>query len=269
MKNEWKVEWFRATHSVGFGTAIFAGCLISICHFIFCIIPLRDYIFIQQDLYPLSVYSKWMGMDNISVYSGLYYFVLPVLAALPFAGSLKEDIQSGYIRNIAIRTDKRNYFITKVAVNFVVSGLTAVIPLILNFTLAAMVFPLLIPQSNTANDPIFQYCFLGDLYYQHPLIYIGVFLLLTFVFIGLLTEMGLLAAFISHNVFSTVLMPFMIWLMLYAFTQITGWDQICPYAYLRPGQPVAASFAVMMSEICLLLVAGGVYFYVSEKQEIC
>ncbi len=268
MKNEWKVEWYRAVHSAGFWGALLIGCLIGIAHFLFCIIPLNDYVYMPQDLYPLSAYGKWMGMDNITVYSSLYYFILPILVSLPFTGSMKEDIQSGYIRNVVIRVEKWKYFAVKFGVTFVISGLTAVLPLILNFVLTATVLPLLLPQSNTATYPIFQYCFLGDYYYQHPFGYVCIFLLLTYVFMGLLAVTGLLASYICRNVFTVVLTPFMIHLLSYAFTQITGWNQICPYAFLRPGQPVAADFAIITAELCILLAAGGIYFYVSKKQEI-
>lgn len=268
MKNEWKVEWYRATHSIWIWCAILIGCLISFCHFVFCVVPLAKFVYSAEAIYPLSVYGKWMGVDNTTVYAGLYYFVLPIISSVPFVGSLKEDLQTGYIRNVVTRVEKSKYFLVKYSVTFVISGFVSVFPLILNFVLTALILPLLTPQANTANFPIFQYCFMGDFYYKHPLGYVLIFLLITYAFMGLLATTGLLASYICNRVFSVVLTPFIIYLLLYALTQITGWNQVCPYAFLRPGQPVAANAFVIIIEMCILLFAGGVYFYVSKKREV-
>ena len=266
MKNEWKTEWYRATHSNYFKVAMLIGGFISLAHFVLCVCPL--YQFLDEELYPFSVYGKWIGIDNISVYSSMYYFLLPILIALPFVGTLKEDLRTGYVRNVFIRVDKCSYYIAKFSVNFVVAGMITVIPLILNFILTAMVLPLVKPQSGSFLFPIYQCHFLGDFYYEHPFCYVVIYLILNFIFMGLLSVTGLLAAFFCERVFSAMLTPFMVYLLLYALTQITGWHEVCPFAFLRPGQPITTNIVIVAIEIGLLLGAGGIYYYVGEKKEI-
>lgn len=51
----------------------------------------------QSDIYPHGVFSKWIGGGN-SYWVVLYFALLPILAALPFADSLHADRRSGYVK---------------------------------------------------------------------------------------------------------------------------------------------------------------------------
>lgn len=266
MKNEIKVEFYRATHNRWLWIALLLGMTIAGVHFIFCIVPL--YKSVYGYTYPLSVFGKWLGGENTSVYPVLYYFIMPILSAIPFAGTLKEDIQTGYIQNIVTRVKKEYYYIAKFFVTFLIAGAIAIIPLVFNFMLTAMVLPAIIPQANTAFFPIFSYSMLGDLFYSQPYTYVLVYMGLDFVFFGLLSTVGLLAAYICNSVFTTVLAPFFIYLFVYAFSQITGWNELCPFAFLRPSQPIAANPVIIFIECVCLLIAGGIYFYVGKKKDI-
>lgn len=182
MKNEWKTELYRATHNPWLWISLFIGMGITGCHFVFCVLPLNEYIYGPKVSYPLSTFGKWIGMDRVSVFASLYYFVVPILASIPFVGTLKEDIKTGYIRNIVIRVSKIKYFIAKFLVTFVIAGFVTVIPLLFNFVLTATVLPLLIPQAGTHLFPIYQLSMMGAFYYQHPFLYVMVYLFLDFVF---------------------------------------------------------------------------------------
>lgn len=266
MKNELKVEFQRAYNSYGFQFAFFVGISIAIFHFIFMILPLKDNVLLGD--YPLSVFGKWLCGEDSSFFPTLYYFTVPILIALPNAGTYKADLATGYIRNVLSRTARKNYFVTKYIVTFFIGGFIAVFPMILNFLLTATILPAVIPQASTGYFPIFSYSMLGDLYYSHPYVYLCIYMVINFVFFGCLATLSLLAAYICEKLFTTILAPFIIYLFVYAVTQLTGWHILCPFGFLRPSQPIPTNGAVVLIEILCMCLAGGVYYYVGKKKDI-
>lgn len=266
MKNELRMELYRAVKNRWLIISLCGGIGIALAQFLFSTIPISGYIY--EGTYPLSVFAKWIGGENASVFPVLYYFLIPILISIPFAGSFKEDIQSRYIENIVTRVKKEKYYFAKYVAVFLTSGCIAIIPLILNFAVTALVFPVIMPQSNTALFPLFSYSLLGDLFYSHPFVYLAFYLGLNFVFFGLLATIALITSYICDNLFTTMLSPFILYLFVYAVTQITGWIQLCPFGFLRPSQPVAADPVIVLTECVLMLLSGGVYFYVGKKKEI-
>lgn len=264
--NEFKIELHRALKSRGLLVALTIGLLISFSHFILTILPLKDNITLSD--YPLSVFGKWMCGDDSSVFPVMYYFIVPILASLPFAGSYKEDIDSGYIKNITTRISRKEYLKAKYLVTFLIGGVVSILPMVINFLLTAMVLPAVIPQACTGYFPIFSYSMLGNLFYSHPYIYLMIYMIINFVFLGLLSTLALVAAYICDNLFTTILSPFIMYLFVYAVTQITKAHMLCPFGFLRPSQPIATKPLVLFAEIALMCIAGGIYYYVGKRKDI-
>lgn len=266
MGNEYKTELYRAFRGTGFLMAAAAGLLIAFLDFAVMILPLREHI--MEANYPLSVFAKWMGGENASVFPTLYYFIVPILAALPFAGSYKSDIKTGYFKNIAVRVSRKKYLRAKYIATFLSGGSVAVLPLIVNFMMVAMVLPAVKPQASTGYFPIFSYSMLGDLFYAHPYWYLAVYIGIDFIFFGLLATLALGAGYLCENLFTTILAPFIAYLFVYAVTQITNLHMFCPFGFLRPSQPIAARPEILLAEMAIMGAAGGVYYYWGSRQDI-
>ena len=54
-----------------------------------------------------GLYMKWMGVRPGS-YVFLYYFIMPLLTALPYSISILMDVKKHYVNNIFTRIDKRS-----------------------------------------------------------------------------------------------------------------------------------------------------------------
>lgn len=70
--------------------ALMAGGLISVCHIIFSVLPLVQWLDSWQGdffLTPHSVYGHWIGMDVSTIWPTLLYLLFPLFAALPCADS--------------------------------------------------------------------------------------------------------------------------------------------------------------------------------------
>ena len=265
MRKLLKIEMHRAFYNPWLAAALVFGILIAVSHVAFHVWPLTVYI--GDGDYPLSVFQHWLGGENTSVQPVLYFLIAPLLSAMPYLSTLHEDRHSGYIKNIFTRTGAMGYYGVKYITAFLVSGFVAVIPLLFNFLLTAMLLPAAAPQAYTGLYPINQLSLMGDMFYENPLLYIALYLLLDFVFFGLLATVGLLCSFVTDHVFVVMLCPFIVYLISFAVTQLTGFHEYCPYAFLRPSQPVAGRLSVVAGEMAVLLVLGGIYFAVAKKKE--
>lgn len=267
MKELLRIEYMRALKSSSTMLVLLSGSIIAILHVITEILPYRDKIYTFT--YPMTVFEKWMGGENHSVYSSLYYLLIPVLIAIPYVGTLKQDFKSGYYKNIFIRTDKKKYFLAKYIVVFTTSGVMAVIPLILNFMLTAMILPAAIPQANTAFYTISSMAMLGELFYVQPFLYLFIYMLINIIFFGLLATIGLLFSYFTDYVFVCLLAPFLVYVFLYGVTMIGRLYAYSPFSFLRPSQPMAADISVIVVECAVMFLMGGVvYLGIGFKKEL-
>ena len=62
----------------------------------------------NPDLPLFGFYNSWVGGEVISLAQSLFYNLLPIGAAIPFAWSYHTERKNGYLKNIASRTDKKN-----------------------------------------------------------------------------------------------------------------------------------------------------------------
>ena len=268
MENEIRVEVIRAIKSKGFFVSMCIGTLVAILHFFNVVFPYRDFIYLPKISYPASVFSRWLGGEMSSVYPTLYYFLLPVLVVLPHAGSYKEDMKSGYIKQILIRTTRSKYMRAKYIVTFFIGGVVAIFPLMCNFVLTAMVFPALIPQAGTGLFPLRSFHMLGDLFYSHPYVYLLIYMIINFVFWGFFATIALAAANVCRQVITTKLFPFILYVMLYAAAEFTGYLSVAPVYFLMPTQPVKTEVSILICEILLLILIGGCYFYIGKRKDV-
>ena len=103
-----RMEMKRAFHNRNFYIALIIGCGIAIGQYIQNVLPMIKYLpmDVEKGVYPHSVFNKWIGGEYHTLWPMLFYFILPVLAALPHGDSYYQDIQSGYFKNICTRTKK-------------------------------------------------------------------------------------------------------------------------------------------------------------------
>lgn len=228
-----KIEIKRSLKNKMMLVAILLGCAISISHAI-------QYVFVK-DVYdssiiwcPESVYYNWLGASSFPMQSYLYYLILPILAVLPAGTLLYDDLKSGYVKNVFIRTKKRNYFIAKYVAVFLSGGIAFVLPLILNLILTSMWLPALIPEPIIGIGP--SLTSVGyEIYYSHPLIYNCLFLIVDFIFAGSMASISLLVAYFVEHKFVVLMSPFIAYYFIYSLNNIIGNNSWAPNYFLIPG----------------------------------
>ncbi len=167
----------------------------------------------NPDLPLFSFYNHWIGAERMSLSYVLFYNLLPIGAALPFAWSFYTESKSGYIKNITSRIKKSDYYKAKVIAVFL-SGMSAVlIPLVVNILFVSAKMPLYEPFAgyNFYNGIYFGTMF-ADLFFTHPMLYVMVYVALTCLYGGIFALFGSALSFYIKNIFSAVLLPFVIML---------------------------------------------------------
>lgn len=265
MKALLKLEFRRFWNNKLVFVSLGIGCLLSLLQFFMIVYP--NHGAILQKVYPVSLFAVWMGGEGYSVYGALYYMAAPLLIALPYNGSLKEDMKQGYLKNILVREQKFKYFLSKYIV-CLCSALLAVLPLVLNFTLAGMICPGLIPQPNPSLFPVFSYGLWADLFYVHPYVYVLLYLLLDFFFWGLMSTLSLLASFFTEYAATAKLIPFLLQLLLHGAHILFPTTAASPSMFLRPSQPMVVSSGILLLEISVLILCAVVYFVLGMKEEL-
>lgn len=219
----------------------------------------------------MSLFAHWMGADVASFLTSLFFFLLPVFAALPYGWSLAEEMKSAYIKNIIMRTTRKNYFISKYAAGFISGVCLAVIPLVYNFLTLALFLPALQMESIYPYGTIGQRCMWSELYYEQPFLYCMLYIMLDGLFAGLFASVATAFAFVEKKRIVVVLTPFFLMLLMdFADTNFFPGGEYSPIKFLQ-ALPVANDcygWAVFLIGMILFIFTFAVVVYKGTKYEV-
>ena len=280
MKPILKIELTRAFGGKNFLLSIGIGTLISLVYFFRCVLPcafsLPQLASIGFDgelngAYPGLLYCTWMGgTPLLRAEIQLYFLILPVLAALPFADSYFSDLRSGFIQNVCIRINRKHYFTAKYIATFLSGGTAGTFPLLLNFLLSAMVLPSMKPEVYTMYSNISQYSTFPWLYYNHPMLYIALYLTIIFIFSGLLACFGLYATQHLGYAFLVLFAPMALYLFvssalnLIARVELAAWQ---PIRFLQPSFSQSDAKLPMLIESFVLFALTFIGFKIRQSRK--
>ena len=92
--NTIKFELYRAFHSRNFVISLLIGSLI-------CALDLITFI-VMFGFNGRYLIDAWIGTDFPFAFNVMFFALLPVLACLPYGGSLFYDVKTGYDKNICV-----------------------------------------------------------------------------------------------------------------------------------------------------------------------
>ena len=257
MKRMMKIELRRAFTSTGFVLALIIGCLIAVVHWALFVLPvsvtLEEYVAMNKPMmYPGWLYTSWIGSDTTAIPAYLLFLILPIIAVLPHADTFFTDAGSGFIQNICIRTNRRHYYIAKYTATFLSGGTVTTIPFLLNFLLSCLVLPAMHPEASAFTSSIGEASTFPHLFFNLPLLYVGVYFLFIFVFCGLLATISLISSYFAGYRFLVVLTPFLLYLTACAIFQLIGLADWQPINLLDPSYPGNTLVAIFVE--CILLI---------------
>jgi hypothetical protein len=222
-----KLELRKAFSSIGFKLAIIINLLLSICQVIDNAIGTYE---LNQSnaggqahrgFYGIDLFNRWIGTDCMMVFSSIFFLLLPLTAVLPYGCSYFTEKRKGYYLHIIHRSKKENYLISKYIAAFISGGSVIMIPMWINIMLNAMIDPAGMMNVNTWLT-IMQPYFLSELYYTHPIVYVGAVLIMDFIWGGVCAGFALMFSLCIKNVILVWIGPmifFQMWNLIESFIQ--------------------------------------------------
>lgn len=211
-----------------------------------------------------TVFNCWIGGEPFSLGSSIYFFVFPLLIALPYGWSYSEERKCGYRRMMIAKTGKKKYYCAKYVAVFLSGGVAMVLPLIFNFWMTLLVVPAILPDV-TMNMfyGVFGGSFLAELYYTVPFLYVAIYLFIDFVYCGFLVCICMAVSGIVRQKWGVVLIPFLLLLFVHVITDYiysdlsVAYKELSPLYFLR-GVEVRYSFSgsiILLFAIGLLVIS--------------
>ena len=211
-----------------------------------------------------TVFNCWIGGEPFSLGSSIYFFVFPLLIALPYGWSYSEERKCGYRRMMITKTGKKKYYCAKYVAVFLSGGVAMVLPLIFNFWMTLLVVPAILP--DVTMNMFYGVCggsFLAELYYTVPFLYVAIYLFIDFVYCGFLVCICMAVSGIVRQKWGVVLIPFLLLLFVHVITDYIYSDPSVAYKELSPlyflrGVEVRYSFSgsiILLFAIGLLVIS--------------
>lgn len=166
-------------------------------------------------IYPMTLYESFIGGEFFTFFNRLYYYILPLLAVLPFGVTFFTDEASGYLKYIYTRKKKEQYLAAKYTVTFASGAVAAGMAYIMSFTLNALLVPFIyVPNQMAYQSNIIDAMPMADIWYTKPWLYTLVYWLLTMLFGGILATVALCASFFAKNALLVLFFPLIFYVAL-------------------------------------------------------
>ncbi|MCI6164533.1 MAG: hypothetical protein MR675_05050 [Lachnospira sp.] len=270
MKKLLKIEFERAFKNKMFFVSIIIGTFIAALHTYYkvwteigaieTILGYGKYSGIQLT----GLYMKWMGTSSSS-YSFLYYFVMPLLTALPYSVSILMDVKKNYINNIFTRIDKKKYYKAKLLTQFVTGGVIAAFPLVLSLVVSAMIVPAFKPIATTSQYNFDKTNVFGDLFYDKPLLVALIVILFAFVGFGLINCIAYVFADLISNRFMVALTPFMVYFLHYIVS--SSLNRSGPMEYITGSRLRYSELKYMIIDVVVLVILIIVSYFARSRRK--
>lgn len=203
-----------------------------------------------------NAFSLWIGCDSSSKFSKLLFFIFPLLATLPYSWSYCYNYKKEKNKNECFNPDSHQYLAV-----FISSGLTLAIPLLINFLSILFFIPAIFPDSvYDIYYGFFSNEFMSYIFYVNPYLYILIFIILCFVFSGLLGCLGFSFSTLIRSRILAITFPFIVTLATEYIKRHIGEKndvpitEFSPMSFLFPAKSHNASWMIIISEMIALFI---------------
>ncbi len=271
MKSILKFELTRGGKNKFFALSLIFGCAMTVAGFVVEVLPYLDmyWLLVEKGSFSIpTLFRYWVGTDFGETMRKIFYGVIPLLVALPFADSFCTDC-NGYIKNITLRVDKSKYLASKYIAVFTTGGMAVFIPLLANLAVVALFLPAIAPIRIAGVYSIGKSTTFGDLFYSMPFLYVGLYLVIDFVYGGLIACLGLVSSLFIKSRLSVIVMPFIL---------VEAFEMLCSAIYkpelaisniIDPSKSIGytPTWALFVYALVLFLITFFPYFFWARKAD--
>ncbi len=266
-------ELKRMWRTIGLYISLLVGCVIVIMHWVQYVLPYAKTINTNPDysrgmiVYPVNAFTNWIGGTD-TMYSKLLFLLLPMLVTLPYAVSFYQDCKNGYINYVCTRTSQKSYFQAKFLAVFLSGGIVSVIPLLLNFILSATVMPCIKVEAAAGAGFVLPKSSFSKIFFQHPFLFNLICLVMVFVFAGTLAVFALATTFYSKYIYTPMLFPFILCLVIMAFADLIQHYEWQPMNFLSPAYSSPRLVSFFVTTGILLFISWWEFLFRGKKQDV-
>lgn len=223
-------------------------------------------------VYPLTLYEAFIGGERFSFFNELYYYIIPLLAVLPFGVTMFTDEECGYLKYIYSRVKKIHYLLAKYMVTFLSGAVSAGLAYIMSFAANALIVPAVyMPHQMAMQSNIIEAMPLSEIWYTKPWIYLLVYWLITMLFGGILATMALCVSFVAKNVLVVLFSPLIFYIALDYVLGEYGKAQYSIFQFINPTKAYV-KLQITMPEIfaaasVFMLCTLAVFVTVGQRRE--
>ena len=269
MRRILREEISRALCGRGMKLSLVVGSIISLAHVLQYGLAnhrmLQSMDFTEVSIaHPLPAIEGWMAGNTYNLESFIFFFLLPLLATLPFGISYFDENLNGVLHNIFMRVPRKQYFMAKYVAVFLSGGMAIVIPLLVNLLLTMVLLP------NHAGTNILSESLIGaekigyEVYFSHPCIYLGGYFILDFLLGGVFACVALVGSYVSAHRIVNAVIPFFLQLVLYVIFNIAGKPEYTSVYFAIAGYGICAIWL----PLAYILIMGIVSFIIFLKAGI-
>lgn len=258
-----KIEMYKTLYNKTFLFSILSLFSLVIIHIFYQIIP---YYGIIDGEYPETVFNHWIGLQ-INGIANIYYMVVIGFATLPVGVSYIEEKKNGYFNQLIIRSGRKKVVVSKLIAYVITAFLIAVLPLLLDYMVAAVLLPSIRPISATFLYAIRGDTDLIDLFYKYPTIYLLLYILIDGIGAVVFALLVIPATRFIKNSFASICFPVLLFYILKVFLNFIKLYEYDPLNIFYPAMSDNTDIKNIVLEIFFVGIAGiigllyEVYFY--------
>lgn len=208
----------------------------------------------------------FFALINSTEITNLFVSLIPILCAVSFGDSYLEDLNSGFLKNILMRYPKTKYLNIKFLVNFTISGITIALPLLIQLIFLLITHPLIKPYK--LYDAVFVGDFNINLYLNHPVLYILLWVFIAFIFSGIIGNIALSISIINRNKFIAVVAPFILTMVVHILFSLLGLKCYSVVGFLTFSESGLKVYHLVITFIVMFLLTYVPFYLGGKSNEI-
>ena len=236
--------------------------------------PNLDHVYESQ--FANGAYTLWLPMSVSESLPNLFFFIAPLTISFAYAWSFRSDIQTGYGQSIIGRADRMHYYLAKSVAAFLSGGLVITIPLLINFLILICAVPCYQPDvSDVVYTGIWTKVFLSRVFYNCPLGYVMIKIVMDFLLAGLWSTAVLAMSIFIQSRVAIVALPYIVLNIIKYVSErvymLTGvrWDSLTLLDHLKArGDAFYYSGWAVLADVALLLAISLVIPAITKRRDV-
>ncbi|MGN1191338.1 MAG: hypothetical protein ACI4S0_01590 [Dorea sp.] len=276
-----KHEFSKLNKSKAFRIAVLIAGLFAVVHFIYTISQVKMFYYDPLGKHPhpvgldsISLLYRFLGCDDYSAVSTLFFLVLPILAALPYSVSLHLERKNGYQIHVISRVGKRQYLVAKAITAFVAGFFVVFFALVLDLMLCATICPLAKVHILSLQMSVYQGNFCYTWFYTHPIVFLIAATCMTSTWGGICAVMAMAVEIVIHNSVMITLAPCVFLFLISSVMEYLQGSVIQSVYVLKPNELFRAiclsrnpAWYIAVWQIGFLVASLALYFIGGMKRE--